>query len=219
MQLNTLAKLSLIGLIYIYASRLIDTLYHGIFSPTAFAAVIVGLNILAGMALFAFFISFYRYIGKKTGKILQFASILAIAGSAIGLLPKFYALAVLFQHESLFFFLRYGRQIKVFCPWFSACLLLSFSIIFVLNPYIRRDQVLKNAFCAGLVGWLIMFSALSLVLINYLHQKKLIWLVDFSEYGLAIFLVTSSATFLCLLMYFKSFINADFSNKAVLPVK
>ena len=68
MNINTLARLALIGLVYIYVSKLIDTLFHGLFRPVAFAGIIVGLNILAGIAQFTFFFSPLQICCKKTRK-------------------------------------------------------------------------------------------------------------------------------------------------------
>jgi len=59
MNINTLAKLTLFGLAYIYTAKLIDTLFHGIFRPAALAAPVVGLNILAGLVQLIFFITLY----------------------------------------------------------------------------------------------------------------------------------------------------------------
>jgi hypothetical protein len=54
MKLNTLAKLALIGLFYIYIIKLIDTLHNGILGTVAFVGIIAGFNILAGIAQFLF---------------------------------------------------------------------------------------------------------------------------------------------------------------------
>jgi hypothetical protein len=70
------AKFALIGLAYIYASKLIDTLYHGLFSPAAFAGIIVGLNILAGIAQLAFFTALYKYVTAKPRKKWQIAGLM-----------------------------------------------------------------------------------------------------------------------------------------------
>jgi len=87
--LHTAAKLALVGLTYIYATRLIDTFCHGIFSPVSVAAIVVGLNILSGVAQLAFFIIFYRQFIPEDRPALMVGAWLAITGSAIALLPKF----------------------------------------------------------------------------------------------------------------------------------
>jgi hypothetical protein len=212
MKISTLARLALIGLVYVYASKLIDTFYHGLFRPVAFAGIIVGLNILAGIAQLAFFIVLYNYVIARSRKKWQIAAILAIIGSAVGLLPKFLALAVLLQHPSLFWFIQHGNQIGVFSPWLSAFLLMLFTTIFLTDFEIRCNIILKKAFTAGFTGWLVMFVSLSFVLTNYFHINQLVHVFDFTGYGLVIFVTTSTTTFICLIIFYYSFIKADLSN-------
>ena len=127
MNINTLAKLTLFGLVYIYMAKLIDTIYHGIFSTAAAAGTVVGLNIMAGLVQLLFFIVLYQQSVLEDKPALRTASWLAIIGSAIGLLPKLLAMAVLFQPQSLFFFIRHRTQITAFCPWMTVVLLLTFN--------------------------------------------------------------------------------------------
>jgi hypothetical protein len=213
MKLNTLAKLALIGLVYFYIIKLIDTLHHGILGPVAFVRIIAGFNILAGTAQFLFFIALYRYFISANRRKLQNAGILAIIGSAIGLLPKFSALAVLLQHQSLFFLIRHGSQIGAFCPWLSALFLLAFCSIVLLESDIRQNIDFKRAFTAGVAGWSIMFSAHSLVLINFLIAGRLVLMADLMGIGPFIFIMTSSVALVCLLVFYKAFIKADLFNQ------
>lgn len=82
-KLNTLAKLALIGLVYVYIVKLADTLYHGIFSPSAVAMVVVGLNIMAGLIQLSFFVELYRQFVPKYKQTLMVAAWLSIIGSAV----------------------------------------------------------------------------------------------------------------------------------------
>ena len=173
MNINTLAKLTFFGLAYVYMVKLIDTLFQGIFRPAALAGSAVGLNILAGLVQLIFFIVLYQQFVPKDKQALKIASWLAIIGSAIGLLPKLLAMGLLFQQHSLFFFIRCGTQIKAFCPWLTAVLLLVFSLLFFFDYRFRQDRSLKYAFAAGAAGWFIMASAQSLVVINYLTAGTL----------------------------------------------
>jgi hypothetical protein len=210
MKLNTLAKLALIGLFYIYIIKLIGTLYHGIFGPVAYVSIIAGFNILAGIAQFLFFIALYKCFLSVDGKQLQYAGMLAIFGSGIGLLSKLFALAVLIQHQSLFFLVRHGSQIGAFCPWLSALFLLAFCSIVLLDSDIRKNIDFKRAFTAGVVGWSIMFFAHSLVLINFLSADRLVLMTDLMGIGPFIFIVPSTVALVCLLVFYKDFIKADF---------
>lgn len=205
MNINTLAKLTFFGLAYIYTAKLIDTLYHGIFRPFAVAGTVVGLNILAGLVQLLFFIALYRQFVPKTKQILRIAAWFAIIGSFSGMLPKLLAMHRLFQQQSLFFIIHFGSQIKAICPWLAAVLLLAFSLIFFFNYRFRQNKTLKYAFAAGAVGWFIMASAQSLVVINYLAAGRLIWLVDLFAAGPIVFVTASSLTFLSLSFFFLTF--------------
>jgi hypothetical protein len=213
MKLNTLAKLALIGLFYIYIIKLIGTLYHGILGPVAFVAIIAGFNILAGIAQLLFFIALYKYFLSVDGKKLQYAGMLAIIGSGIGLLTKFFALAVLIQHQSLFFLIRHGSLFGAFCPWLSALFLLAFCSIVLSDSDIRQNIDFKKAFTAGVVGWSIMFLAHSLVLINFLIAGRLVLVADLMGIGPFIFIMTSTVTLVCLLVFYKAIIIADLLNQ------
>jgi len=65
--------------------------------------------------------------------------ILAIIGLALGVFPRFLAMALFFQHPSLFFFLGHGKLIGAFCPWLSAFLLGSFCSIALFESGIKRN--------------------------------------------------------------------------------
>ena len=97
MNISLLAKLTFVGLGYIYTTKLIDTLYHGIFRPASLAGVVVGLNILAWLFQLLFFFALYRQFVPKDKPALRTGACLAITGSVVGLLPKLLAMALLFQ--------------------------------------------------------------------------------------------------------------------------
>jgi len=205
MNVNALGKLTLFGLSYIYTAKLIDTIYHGIFRPIAVAVTVVGLNILAGLVQLLFFIVLYLQFVPKEKPTLRFAAWLAIVGSAIGLLPKVLAMALLFKPQPLFFFIRHSRQISVYCPWLSAVLLLAFSLTFFFDYKFICEKSKKLAFAAGAAGWFIMAAAQSLVTINYLSTAQPVWLVDLFTAGPLVFVIASSLTFLGLSIFFIAF--------------
>ena len=149
MNINTLAKLTLFGLAYIYVVKLIDALYHGIFRSSAVAGMVVGLNILAGLVQLLFFIVLYRQFVPKENQTLRIAAWFAIIGSVLGMLPKLLAMNLLFQQQALFFLFRCGKQIAALCPWLAASLLLTFSLLFFFHYTFRQDRPLKYAFAAG----------------------------------------------------------------------
>jgi hypothetical protein len=130
---------------------------------------------------------------------------LAIIGSAIGLLPKLYALAALFQPQSLLPILHHGTQVRVICPWLASVLLLAFSMIYFFNSVISRDKPIKMAFAAGAAGWFIMAAIQSLVMINFLTDGRRVWLAELFSVGPSVFVIASSLTFLGLGIFYLSF--------------
>ena len=130
MRLSTLAKLNLLGLAYIYTARLVDTLHHGIFRPSALAMTVVGFNILVGLAQLLFFVALYRQFIPRDQQVLRNAGWLAIIGAAIGILPKLLAFDLLMPHQTPSALVIYGAQIKAFCPFLTSLLLFVFSCYF-----------------------------------------------------------------------------------------
>jgi len=205
MNINTLAKLTLFGLAYIYTIKLIDTIYHGTFRSAAAAGTVVGLNIMAGLVQLLFFIVLYQQFVPEDKPALRTASWLSIIGSAIGLLPKLLAMVVLFQPQPFFFFIRHRAQITAFCPWMTAVLLLAFSLIFFFDHGFRNDKPLKKAFGAGAAGWFIMAAAQSLVIINYMTAGRLVLVADLFTAGPIVFVTFSSLTLLGLSVFYLTF--------------
>ena len=205
MNINTLAKLTFFGLVYVYAVKLIDTLFQGIFRTATLAGSAVGLNILAGLVQLIFFIVLYQQFVPKDKQALKIASWLAIIGSAIGLLPKLISMVLLFQQQSFLFFIRRSTQINAFCPWSAAVLLLAFSLLFLFDYRFRQDRLLKCGFAAGAAGWFIMATAQSLVVINYMTSGRLVWLTDLFAAGPIVFVTVSFITFLSLSIFYLTF--------------
>jgi hypothetical protein len=205
MNIKTLAKLTFVGLTYIYTTKLIETFYHGAFRPVGVAGTVVGLNLLAGLFQLLFFIALYRRFTPKDNQVLKIATWLAIIGSALGMLPKLLAMGLLFQPQPLFFFIRHSKTISAFCPWLTAVLLFAFSLSFFLNNGFRLDKYLKYAFAGGAAGWFIMAAAQSLVTINYLTAGGLVWLTDLFDAGPIVFVTASSVTFLGLSIFYLTF--------------
>ena len=206
LKLSTLAKLALTGLVYVYAVKLIDTLYHGIFSPPAVAVTVVGLNIMVGLIQISFFVELYRQFVPKENQVLIVAACLSVIGSTIAMLPKFLAMALIIQKQFLSNFLRYGDQIRVFCPWLSATLLCLFCIIFLIKYRFNKNSSLKYAFAFGAFGWLIMASVQFLVLVNYLTAGRWNGLANlFTAAGPYLFVTASSLTLLSLCFFYYKF--------------
>ena len=208
-KLSTLAKLTLLGLVYVCTVKLIDTLYHGIFSPSAVAMVVIGLNILAGLIQLSFFVELYRQFVPKDKQALMVAALLAIIGSAVAMLPKFLAMALLLQKPVLFILMRYGNQIRVLCTWLSARLLSVFCMIFLSTYRFNKNSSLKYAFGFGAIGWLIMASAQFVVVLNYLTAGGWNGLANLFTAGPLVFVTASSLTLLSLSLFYYKFAVID----------
>jgi hypothetical protein len=78
MRLKTAARLALLGLIYVFSVKMIDTLFHGVFRPFALAGSVVGVNILAGLAQVLFFLVFRRSFVPAEKPALAAAALLAV---------------------------------------------------------------------------------------------------------------------------------------------
>ena len=200
-----LAKLTILGLVYVYSVKLIDTLYQGIFSPAAFAMAVVVLNIMSGLIQISFFIALYCQFVPRDKQILMVAAWFAIIGSAIGMLPKLLAMALLLQEPFLFILIRHGNQIRVLCPWSSATLLFIFCLIFLFKYQFNENRSLKYAFVSGGFGWLIMASVQFLVLLNYFTTGRWSGLASLFTTGPHLFVTASSLTLLSLCFFYYKF--------------
>ena len=205
MSINTLAKLTLFGLAYVYVVKLIDTLYPGIFSPAALAMAVVGLNIVAGLIQISFFIALYRQFVPRDKQTLMVAAWFSIIGSTIGMLPKLLAMALLLQKPFLSILIRYSHQIRVLCPLLSATLLYVFCMIFLLKYRFNGKRSLKYAFAFGAFGWLIMASAQFLVFVNYFTDGRWYGLANWFTSSPHLFVIAFSLTLLSLGFFYYKF--------------
>jgi hypothetical protein len=195
MNLQTMAKLALAGLVYIYAVKLLDTFYHGVFQAQALALFVVGLNIVAGVAQLLFFITFRLNLVSADIPIGTNVASLAIVGSSIALLPKLLALARLLPIPAQALLLAHGTQISVFCPWLAAMLMAVFSLAFYYGRYLKPKSHFRQAFAIGATGWLIMAASLSLIVANYFSSGGFKWMAHLFEYAPLLFVTTSLLTF------------------------
>jgi len=208
MSIPSLAKLSFIGLVYIYAVKLVDSFFHGLFRPAVFAGVVVALSILAGIVKFLFFVEFYRKMVPQGKLPLKFAAWFSICGAAAGLLPKFLAMSLLLQIPILFPLIRHSQPIAAFCPWLSATLLFLFGFTFSIEYQRNGNRNLFFALIAGAIGWLVMAAAQSLVAVNYLATGRVVWLTDLFAAGPVVFVGVSSVSLVGLSIFFLSFSKA-----------
>ena len=207
MNLSTLAKLTLLGLGYVYTIKLVSTFYLGIFGTAVAVGTVAGLNILAGMVQLLFFITLYRQFVPKEKQGLGFAAGLSIAGSVIALLPKVFALFQVIGPPAPAGFMVI--QVYAFGPWLAAVLLFAFSFLFFRDDSFRHNKTLRRAFAAGAVGWFTMASAQTLVVVQYLAAGRLVWFRHLFAAGPSVFIVLSGFTFLCLCIFYLAFARPE----------
>ena len=207
MNLSRVAGAALAGLTYVFAVKSIDTLWHGIFEPSALTATVAGLNILAGLTQLNFYIHLLRCLAPPGRPGLRLAAWSGIAGSTIGLLPKLLAIAALHQNPSLFFFLKQGQAIAAFGPWLAAVLLFICCIVFFLESRPGREPPLRWAFGVGAAGYLVMALVLSAVLVNFLAGSRTIWSAGQVATGLTLFIATAAFTYLAVAYFYVALIR------------
>ncbi len=130
-------------------------------------------------------------------------------GSVIALAHKFFAMAVILQSESLFFIIRHGNIIGAFCPWVSSLLMVIFCLMILVDRNIKIKTCFRSALIVGLTGWSIMFSAHSMVLLNFVQSQQMIWFVNLINNSLIIYILSSTITFICLFFFYQSFTKTD----------
>lgn len=207
LNLSLVSRAALIGLTYIYAVKIIDTFWHGLFTQPALALSVAGLNILAGIAQLVFYVKLPSAIILTNRPLLLLAGWLGITGSAISILPKLLALALLYQKALFFPLLRNGHLVALFSPWLGAVLLFSCCMIFFLNSSSLQTTCSRRALAAGAAGYFTMAVVLSFIVVNYFSGVRHEW--SNGQIGIhpVIFLATVTFTYLGAAYFFGSFIH------------
>lgn len=160
--LSSSARLAFIGLSYIYIVKFIDTLWHVIFTNPAISFVVVGLNILAGIAQFLFFYKL-KSSTLNGGVFAQITGWTGMIGALINILPKILALSVLLQFYFSFKLIKNSQAIAVLSPWFGAAMLLCCCLIFSLLTKIWSSKT--RSFLFGAVGYMILTVTFSILVL------------------------------------------------------
>ena len=212
MKLHALARLTLLGLIYVYTIRMVGTFSPGAFESIPVVGVIVGFNMLAGIVQVFFFVSLLKKKLLTEKPALRNAAWFAVIGSSIAMLPKFIAGAMLFQAPTLLYVVLYSGSISAWCPWLSSLLLFIFSLICYLYFDPVYYQPHRRSFLFGAVGWLVMTIAQSMVLVNYMASGRLVWLADLFKAGPILFIIASFISLVCLSLFYLDFARRPYTN-------
>ena len=194
--LSSSARLALIGLTYVYIIKLIDTLWHGIFSNPVISFSVVFLNIVAGIAQLSFF---YKVKSETSnyGVFFDIAGWAGVAGALINILPKMLALAILLQFHFSFNLAPHSQLIALLSP-FAGAFLLFFScvIFFLLETTIGHSG--PRLFLFGTLGYLTLAVAFFLLVLNYYSGRQVDWQHGEVGTNLMFFIITASFSFLCI---------------------
>jgi len=202
--LSSSAKLAFIGLSYIYIVKFIDTLWHGIFTNPAISFVVVGLNILAGIAQFLFFYKL-KSSTSNGGVFARIAGWTGIIGALLNILPKILALSVLLQFYFSFKLIKSSKAIALLSPWFGAAMLLSCCLIFSLLTKIWGSK--SRYFLFGAVGYLILSMTLSILVLKFFSGFQVNWQNGEIGMPLPFFIISASSSFLCIAYFYIGFFS------------
>ena len=209
--LSSSARLALIGLAYVYTVKLLDTVWHGIFSFPPLSFTVVALNIWAGIAQFLFFYTLKVSISQRT-LFTDIGGWAGVAGAVINLFPKLLALSSLLHYYFSIALPRYSQAIAVLGPWVGAvllcccCLMLSLSSVESLNEK-------KRYFVAGTIGYLIVVGISSTLLYRFVSGSPVRWQQGEIGTSTASFIVTASAAFLCIAYFYSGFFHGNAPGK------
>ncbi len=205
MELYKLARLALLGLGYVFAVKLADTLFHGLFRSPALAVLVVLLSLLAGLFQLWFFITLHGVLTRGQNLVHRLAASLAVFACALALLPKLLALARLLPIPARYFLQANGPQISSSAPWLAALLLFIFALVYWLNPPAICGPRMQRAFGAGVFGWFMMAAPLSLVMINYLMGGGYRFMAGLFAYAPLIFVLSSLLSFAGIAFFYLGF--------------
>jgi hypothetical protein len=205
--LSSSARLAFIGLSYIYIVKFIDTLWHGIFTNPVISFVVVGLNILAGIAQFLFFYKL-KSLSSNGGIFAQFAGWMGIIGALINILPKILALSVLLQFYFSFKLIKNSQLIAVLSPWLGAVMIFCCCLIFsLLNVKVWSNKT--RSFLFGATGYMILSVTYSMLVLNYLSGPQVNWQVGEIGTSLTYFIISALFSFLCIAHFYTGFFSAN----------
>ena len=202
---STSARLALIGLTYVYIVKLIDTLWHGIFSNTAVSFIVVILNVFAGIAQ----LSFFYKVKSKTSRndiFYDIAGWAGVMGALINIVPKMLALSVLLQFHFSFHPFPHSQLIAVLSPCVGAAMLFSSCFIFfLLGTTIGSSK--PRVFLSGTIGYLTLALPLSILVIGHYSGRQVEWRHGEVGTNLMFFIISASFSFLCIAHFYSGFLG------------
>ncbi len=205
--LSSSARLAFIGLGYIYLVKLIDTLWHGIFSNPTISFVVICLNILAGIAQLLFFYKL-KSSTSNSGMYSSIAGWAGIIGALITIIPKILALSMLLQFYFSFNLTNNSQSIHVFSLWLGAVMLFCCCLIFsLLTVKIWSNK--NRYFLIGAIGYMILTVTFSKLVLNFFSGFQINWHWGEIDTSLTYLIISSSASFLCIAYFYAGFFSGN----------
>jgi hypothetical protein len=170
--------LVIIGISYLFLSRVLGTILPDIFRNILVARVNVVISFHAGLAMLFFFVSFFREYIQKEQVALRRASAMAIIGSSAMLLLLTKALIVVLNSR-LFTDTIGWRYMDILIPAASSILVLFFFIGFFRETGRQEQAELRRAAQWAAIGSAISVLVQAIVLLNYVLSSRIVLLSDF----------------------------------------
>ncbi len=165
MHLQRSAQLAFVGVTYVYVMKISDPLLTSIMYTPLVIAIVVGLNILAGVAQLVFFLLLRKDVKSAANTVHLIASWCGICGAVAALVPKLLSVAVLVQHPFFFTVIKLQHEIGLGGPLAGALLLFLCCALFFMSMGAGDPRL--TSFFFGLLGYSIMITVYSFVIWNY----------------------------------------------------
>ena len=204
MSLNKATLSAMIGVSYIFISRTIGSFFPAVFRNLAAAKIAVILSLLASIAVFVFYVSFYQTYVQKGQKLLKNASLLVIIGSLAVALLYLKGLLLIYDVH-IFPYPDSSRYFESIIPWISAVFFLLFFISFYRETLHKVGKSLSRAALLAIIGSSVATLLRTFVLLNHLYSRQFMWFSDLFREMPAIFLPISAFMFFTVFYFFLSF--------------
>jgi hypothetical protein len=188
----------IIGISYIFVTRLAATLFIELFRNLSIARINTVLSLLASITLIFFYLYFYKEHVKESQIKLRYATILALMGSILGFIFFFKGFLILFH------IIRpvNSNFVNVIIPWLSGLFSLYFFFIFHNEVDRKEYPQLKTALLLAILGSVFAIIIRTFLVINYFTSDTFMWLWNLNIEYPFIAIPLSIVMFFCSVYFF-----------------
>ena len=209
MGLKQTALLAMIGLCYIFLSRIIGSLFPAVFGNLLLARCSGVFSFLASTAVLVFFVSFLKdYVSHEQG-LLRTASVLIIVGLSFVVVVHLKQILPLFDAHT-FTFAAGSHNFDVVVLWLSSVFMVFFFFVFYRQTNIRQLEKLKRAALIASLGSLLLALSRTYIAWRFFTTREVVWFSDVSAGAVIILIPISAIGFMSVLYFFVSFYQEDF---------